>query len=1383
MAIRIAADFRRRVRTGVCLLVVIFTLCTAAVAQAPPVTAGSVVTVPANNTWGQVYKILFYQGNVLALDSSNDALYQLAPGATSWTTITSKSKNGANNVLGQGYDAQGMAIDAQGTLYITIGYNLSVNSLAYFWRIPYQNGTWTPTASDGWGDNLIDPNSGNALVGENSGDGNVEVFFQNSSKMDGSGTLYWQETIDGVFYSAPVDSSGNAKQSSVMANEILSGLKSSQGKIAVDVNGNIYFVEYHDVVNTGRDVGIYFIPAGQNGLVGVGAPVVRIDASQANSTQPIQYAGVTLDANGDLYLISENNPSYDEYASGTWEIPNVCSPTSVTGSNVTQCLKYSNISMLAPVDGNQPLAIDSRGYLWIPSYQASFPPSSDNTPYPGVNGNPGIYAIVVWAPGVLNLNDVPAGPSATGSAGPAGILYYSFNSSVTPGGFQFSSSVPGTASAFATTLTNPLPPASSTTTPAAPCNTLTNGLYPSYSSQGWCELWVTLDPTAPGPVSGELTILDSSKNPIPGSTVYVSGTGQGPGVSMLNSPQLNTLAAGLKTPAQVASDALGDTWVADPGNKQVLYFAAGSSQATGKSIGTGLSAPTGVAVDGSGDVYIADSSSGNVYEIPCVISTSSPGSCAYGTQTTVATGLGTGTSPLNLAADGSGNVYVADPQNSRVVKISNPIQSDLIPNNNTLGVATSTTVAVGSGFKAPSAVAVDSYDDVYVADSGSLYEITAPPFTGQPAIVEGTLGDVTGLAVDASGSVIVAESGGMLRIPFINGSLQVNSIGPLDTSVPVPSTSTTSVATTSITSPNGVALDQQGNLYVTDTTNGPNLYQLSVNGFVNFGIGLVPTQLAEADVPLFNIGNEPLSLTGTKNPISFSGGTATEDGYFSIPQQSAGTCDITGATPVAAGESCTLGAGFTPPLPPAGDTGSITYSGVTMSVPTNAVNIAGGTVTANLQGTALAGLEPTQTTIQVNLTSPNYPGSGSVAVIVTPEPSSTVDYPGAIPYGTVILTLTNAAPGSNQPPIVQTDTITSGGTGGAPLTYSFTVNGIPGGNYNATAVYGGDTAQLLQKSTGTAPFTVNTTAPAITLSEPQGVSPNGTNGVYYVGYNTDTTLTATVTSTRGPPTGTVTILNNGTQAVGTATYTQGGNWTFNTASLAVGTYNLTAQYSGDQNFTSVTSSPAVSFQDIKPSVLLTASPASISTKAGPPVQTTITIQSLVGFSAPLGANITCEDAQQDTVPNYAKCTFSNPQPEICAPTGKPGDTCKPATSVLTLSSDIPVNLNPSAANVPMDRSHSSPLLLAGVFGLGLLGLALRRRAIFNRYLLNLVCLVLFLGGAVMGIASCTNSGYTKTIKVPVYTTASGSYNISIVVSDPTTGNIESQPFTLGVTIQ
>jgi hypothetical protein len=106
-----------------------------------------------------------------------------------------------------------------------------------------------------------------------------------------------------------------------------------------------------------------------------------------------------------------------------------------------------------------------------------------------------------------------------------------------------------------------------------------------------------------------------------------------------------------------------------------------------------------------------------------------------------------------------------------------------------------------------------------------------------------------------------------------------------------------------------------------------------------------------------------------------------------------------------------------------------------------------------------------------------------------------------------------------------------------------------------------------------------------------------------------------------------------------------------------------------------------------------------------------------------------------------------------------------------------------ASNTHRSQPFGSPLSLAGIFGLGLLGLALRRKAIFNRSLLDLICLVLFFAGAVMGLTSCTNSNYTHTPVVPVYTTKTGTYNISIQVTDVATGVVESQPFTLGVTIQ
>ena len=87
-------------------------------------------------------------------------------------------------------------------------------------------------------------------------------------------------------------------------------------------------------------------------------------------------------------------------------------------------------------------------------------------------------------------------------------------------------------------------------------------------------------------------------------------------------------------------------------NAQTAQFSFAQS-----TIGSGLNGPSGVAVDGSGNIYIADNGNNRVLK-------ETPNGSSY-TQTTIDTGLNF---PLGVAVDGSGNVYVADANNSRVLK-------------------------------------------------------------------------------------------------------------------------------------------------------------------------------------------------------------------------------------------------------------------------------------------------------------------------------------------------------------------------------------------------------------------------------------------------------------------------------------------------------------------------------------------------------------------------------------------------------------------------------------------------------------------------------------------------------------------------------------------
>ena len=369
---------------------------------------------------------------------------------------------------------------------------------------------------------------------------------------------------------------------------------------------------------------------------------------------------------------------------------------------------------------------------------------------------------------------------------------------------------------------------------------------------------------------------------------------------------------------------------------------------------------------------------------------------------------------------------------------------------------------------------------------------------------------------------------------------------------------------------------------------------------------------------------------------------------------------------------------------------------------------------ASFSGTGVNNLERSAVTLALNpSTGVTYPGATTATVTVAPTVSV------AIPTGQVILTLIN-----QNAKLHQVTTLPAGTLAGGTVT--FNLNGILGGTYTVQAVYHGDTnfSGGLVKST----LLVAQAAPAIKLTQPSNIKP--ILGVYYVPVGSNTTLTASIGSTLGTPTGSVAFMNGKGIAdpkQPSVTLDANGNAIFTTQNLAAGVYTVTAVYSSDQNFSSVTS-PVITFQVLPPSLLVTSNPASVTTKAGTPVQDTLTLQSLVGYEATNskygGVFIACDNT---TVPKYSECTFDVPQVQVLA-----GGT---GVTTVTLSTNLPVN-------VGAVRRGTSPIAFASLFGLGLLGLAFRRRTTLYRAALSTMSLALLLASVATGLSGCTNSGYT-----------------------------------------
>jgi len=195
------------------------------------------------------------------------------------------------------------------------------------------------------------------------------------------------------------------------------------------------------------------------------------------------------------------------------------------------------------------------------------------------------------------------------------------------------------------------------------------------------------------------------------------------------------------------------------------------------------------------------------------------------------------------------------------------------------------------------------------------------------------------------------------------------------------------------------------------------------------------------------------------------------------------------------------------------------------------------------------------------------PATGAAQEGVTFTPTDGADYNTVA--GTVTVTVNKATPTVTAWPVASAITYgqtlaastLSGGTASVAGSFAFTAPATaPGaGTTSASVTFAPKDSADYNTVTGTVSVTVNKATPTIGLASSQNPATLGLA----------VTFTATVSSSAGTPTGTVTFWS-GTTQLGSGALT-GGVATFSTSALAQGAYSITAQYSGDANFASVTS--------------------------------------------------------------------------------------------------------------------------------------------------------------------------------------------------------------------
>jgi serine/threonine protein kinase, bacterial len=315
-------------------------------------------------------------------------------------------------------------------------------------------------------------------------------------------------------------------------------------------------------------------------------------------------------------------------------------------------------------------------------------------------------------------------------------------------------------------------------------------------------------------------------------TGYLVTTVAGSGIS--GSVNGTGTAASFNIPRGIAVDSSGNIYVGDFNNSLVRKIAPGavvttlagsgnSSFANGTGTAASFFGPEGVAVDSAGNVYVGDMFNQRVREItPGGVVTTLAGSGFVGSANG-AGAIAAFCDPNGVVLDSAGNLYVSDGCNNLIRKITPAGVVSTFAGSGASGSANGTGTA--ASFSGPGGIAIDSAGNLYIGDTNNnlIRKITSAGIvttlagTGAQGAANGTAAtasfyDPTGVAVDSSGNVYVADNGNeIIREISAAGMVTTFAGNGQCASVNGPA------ASSSFCSPWAITVDASGNIFVTDS--------------------------------------------------------------------------------------------------------------------------------------------------------------------------------------------------------------------------------------------------------------------------------------------------------------------------------------------------------------------------------------------------------------------------------------------------------------------------------------------------------------------------------------------------------------------------------------
>ncbi|HEY4356834.1 MAG TPA: Ig-like domain repeat protein, partial [Acidobacteriaceae bacterium] len=576
-----------------------------------------------------------------------------------------------------------------------------------------------------------------------------------------------------------------------------------------------------------------------------------------------------------------------------------------------------------------------------------------------------------------------------------------------------------------------------------------------------------------------------------------------------------------------------------------------------------LGTPSALALGPSGELYIADGRNAAIYKLDTsgnmTIVAGTEGSDGYSPDGTLATGAMLGV-PNGVTVDTNGQVYFSEAENG-VVRRINPADGTLI--------TVAGNQAMGPGFSGDGAAAISAQlnnpaglvflpnGNLVVADSENFVVRQVNASTGVITTIAGRnrsgysgdggagtaarLSTPQAVATDAAGQIYIADvDNKVVRKLALDGT--ISTIAGHKSSISLSNYGPFGVAATdaSITSTAAVAIGPAGEVYVAGEDIGI-VAKLGPDLLLDFGQQQIHSVITRT-LAVENTGTASFTFTG-------SGFSATGNAYHA---DSSATNGCTATTTLAPGGVCGIDVSFNPQE--TGDAfGELT---ITDSL---------GTQSATLQGTGVK--QYSDTAVTVTPTSANVGDTITFTATVTDEIGSG----NPITSGAVNFVDDNTG-----------NTLASASLNSSGQATATTIPGQ--GSYQVAAYFNGS-SQYASSSSGDVELDIAAKPASITLTASSTVANAGSA----------VAVSASVTSTAGSPTGSVTFLIDGVN-IGTGTLT-GGTASTDITAPAPGQHTLQAMYSGDSQFGSALSNtlPLTTH-----GALLQFSPAAATTIAGIP---------------------------------------------------------------------------------------------------------------------------------------------------------------------------------------